>query len=383
MIRKKFTGERYVPGEGGAQIAYEHWHRYVFAKRWAVGRNVLDVGCGTGYGTALLSGVARLCWGIELDRETAREASKLASAENLCVLQADVGKLPLATASMDIVVAFEILEHVEDYQSLMQELARVLSPDGTLLISTPNKASYSDHRQYRNPYHIKEFYRDEFLALLHRYFPEVLLCHQQIRSGSLIIEDSQTDKPGRDPASGPSAVQEGEVLVDSIQDGQATEPMYFLALCRSGPDRNEGPRVSCFLDTSDSLIQEWAAESTRLNAEISSLGRWGRELEGEVAARDGRLRSVLDEIEARDDTIRSMQAEMVQEIQKRDRSLALLREEFEERSEWAHTLQERVENRDQILAGTQRELDRTADHLARIRHFWLYRVLCRLGILPK
>ncbi len=382
MIRKKFTGERYVPGEGGAQIAYEHWHRYAFAKRWAVGRNVLDVACGTGYGTALLSTVARLCWGIELDRETAQEASRLAAAENLCVLQADVGKLPLATASMDMVVAFEILEHVEDYQSLMQELARVLSPDGMLLISTPNKASYSDDRHYRNPYHVKEFYRDEFLALLHRYFPEVLLCHQQIRSGSLIIEDSKTDKPGGDSASGPSIVHDGEVLVDSM-GGQATEPMYFLALCRSGPDRNAGLRVSCFLDASDSLIQEWSAESTRLNAEISSLGRWGRELEDEVAARDGRLRCVLDEVEARDDTIRSMQAEMAREIQKRDTGLTRLREEFEERSEWAHTLQERVENRDQILGGTQRELDRTADHLARIRHFWLYRVLCRLGILPK
>ena len=63
----EFTGERFIPGEGGAAIAYEHLHRYLFALNWAEGARVVDVASGEGYGAALLAGTARLVCGIELD----------------------------------------------------------------------------------------------------------------------------------------------------------------------------------------------------------------------------------------------------------------------------------------------------------------------------
>ena len=64
-----FTGERFIPGEGGAQIAYEHLHRYLFAMRWARGRRVLDVAAGSGYGAALLARVAEAVWALDLDAQ--------------------------------------------------------------------------------------------------------------------------------------------------------------------------------------------------------------------------------------------------------------------------------------------------------------------------
>ena len=58
MPNLEFTGERFVPGSADGEIAYEHWHRYAFARRFGTGKRVLDAACGEGYGTALLAGVA-------------------------------------------------------------------------------------------------------------------------------------------------------------------------------------------------------------------------------------------------------------------------------------------------------------------------------------
>ena len=78
-----FTGERYMPGEGGAQIAYEHMHRYIFALRWAEGKQVLDLACGNGYGAALLARQARHVWAIDLDEETLVSAGRDWYRENI------------------------------------------------------------------------------------------------------------------------------------------------------------------------------------------------------------------------------------------------------------------------------------------------------------
>src|SRR6266403_4168752 len=68
-----FTGERFLPGCAG-EIAYEHWHRYAFARRFATGKRVLDAACGEGYGTALLSKVASAVVGVDIDAATVAHA---------------------------------------------------------------------------------------------------------------------------------------------------------------------------------------------------------------------------------------------------------------------------------------------------------------------
>ena len=51
----KFTGERYVPTLDSPILAFEHWHRYLFATPWVAGKRVLDIACGEGYGSYLLA----------------------------------------------------------------------------------------------------------------------------------------------------------------------------------------------------------------------------------------------------------------------------------------------------------------------------------------
>ena len=59
MAAMSFTGERYIPGQGGSQLAYEHWHRYLYSLRWARGKKVVDVAAGGGYGSGLLASVTQ------------------------------------------------------------------------------------------------------------------------------------------------------------------------------------------------------------------------------------------------------------------------------------------------------------------------------------
>jgi SAM-dependent methyltransferase len=422
MSSQEFTGERFIPGKGGVQLAYEHLHRYFFALRWARGKRVLDVASGSGYGAALLAGVAGRVWALDIDGAAVARARSTCTADNLCFVHADAGHLPFAAASLDLAVAFEVIEHLSDQEGLVRELARVLKAGGIALVSTPDKAIYSDARQYVNPFHVREFYRDEFRALLQTQFAIVRLMGQQVRAGSLISAEPA--------AEGPSEVH-SRPLPDAGRAESA--PMYWLAICsQQTPRAPIGP--SAYLDPADSLIYEWTdrlksagAEIERLNEEVRELGRWGKDLEGQIVQRDETLKRVLAEVEkrineeigARDRTIQSLheeieaevgsrdqviaglqgeiaaevgsrdqviaglQGEIAAEVGSRDRTIQGLQEEFETRTKWALSLLEDVRVRDERLVQTNTALSAAAEHLARIRHAFLYRILCRLGILPK
>src|SRR5437867_11725442 len=93
-----FTGERFIPGEGGAQIAYEHLHRYLFAMRWARGRRVLDVAAGSGYGAALLARVAEAVWALDLDAQAVSYARSCYPGSTLLFLRADATGLPVGSS---------------------------------------------------------------------------------------------------------------------------------------------------------------------------------------------------------------------------------------------------------------------------------------------
>ncbi len=373
----EFTGERFVPGEGGAQIAYEHLHRYLFARRWAGGRLVLDAAAGAGYGAALLASSAAAAWALEMDAATVASGRAVYASPNLRFLRGDATRMPFLGGSLDLITAFEVLEHLSDPEALVREIARVCRRDGLALISTPNKAVYSDARSYHNPFHIREFYREEFLTLLRASFQYVVLFHQQIRAGSLIAAEGGNG---------------WEVLTEPPPEDRRAPagPMYFVAVCGHRPVEERLPRGSAYLDPTDALISEWGSEATRLNDAIERLGGWGKSLEAELARRDETLRRTLDEVGERDRTIGALQQEMGSEIAARDRSLRNLQQDFEERSRWAAGLQEDVASRDALLRQTTDALDRTdaelkstEARLSRIRHSFLYRVLCRLGLLPR
>jgi SAM-dependent methyltransferase len=215
-----FTGERFVPGAKG-EIWMEHWHRYHFAARWAAGREVVDVACGEGYGSALLARSAARVTGIDVSAQAVDHASRAYDGvANLRFVRASCAALPLAAASADLAVSFETIEHIGEQERFLDELARVLRPDGVLVLSCPNKVEYSDKRHYANEFHVRELYREELAALVSARFPHCRWFGQRPTFYSVIA-----------PESGEGA--QGQVVeVDEERPGEAahalSQPLYFL-----------------------------------------------------------------------------------------------------------------------------------------------------------
>jgi ubiquinone/menaquinone biosynthesis C-methylase UbiE len=125
-----FTGERLTSDYGG-QTEIEHLHRYLLARGWCRGKDVLDVASGEGYGTAMLAQVARSAVGVELAGEAVQHAAAAYARDNLRYMQGDARDIPLPDAACDVVVSFETIEHFQEQQRFLNEVRRVLRPGGT------------------------------------------------------------------------------------------------------------------------------------------------------------------------------------------------------------------------------------------------------------
>ena len=255
----EFTGERFLPSCSG-EIAYEHWHRYAFARRFVAGKRVLDAACGEGYGSALLGAVAADVIGIDIDMATIdRARATYGDGKRTRFIASSCAGLPLPSASIDVVVSFETIEHLAaaDQLAMLTEFARVLTPEGLLLMSSPNRRLYSDARNYVNPYHLRELYRDDLGRLLAKRFPAQRWHHQRLAYWSGIWTEGNAESPIA------GAVEAW------IGDGQrvaaysAPEGMYFIVLAArdAGALPAEEARVSLFTDADESQAKRAEADA--------------------------------------------------------------------------------------------------------------------------
>jgi SAM-dependent methyltransferase len=182
----EFTGERVIPGQVDPDLWNEHYSRYLFAARLARFRRVLDVGCGSGYGTSLLAQTARHVYALDASADALTLArSETKSRANVSLVQGSATRLPLAPNSVDLVVGFEVIEHLADWADLIAEARRVLAPGGQFIVSTPNRDFYNAERGASgpNPFHAHEFSFAEFREALQGVFPHVSLFVQNHTAG--------------------------------------------------------------------------------------------------------------------------------------------------------------------------------------------------------
>lgn len=168
MSRLLFTGERLH--EGSALFAVDLVrHRAAYAHAIALARRhppkrILDLGCGTGYGTRELASAQGGVFAI--DRISPDPEARHPAAH---FVRADAGGIPLRAGCFDMLVSFQVIEHLADPAPYLDTIARVLAPGGVALISTPNWRE-SDHE---NPFHVREYTAEELSRLLGAHFGEV------------------------------------------------------------------------------------------------------------------------------------------------------------------------------------------------------------------
>lgn len=187
--RKDWTGER-LETWIFSENTNEHLHRYAMAMELCRDKKVLDIACGEGYGSKLLRTVAAVVTGVDIDAQTVENARKKYSGPGLDFLTGSAAAIPLPDAAYDVVVSFETIEHHDQHEEMMQEIRRVLRPGGVLIISSPDKKYYSDVPGYKNPFHVKELYKQEFEALIKNYFKHTRFYSQRSFTGSVVIADN-------------------------------------------------------------------------------------------------------------------------------------------------------------------------------------------------
>ncbi|MGV0741973.1 class I SAM-dependent methyltransferase [Mycolicibacterium sp. XJ870] len=160
------TGERTIPGLAEENYWFRR-HEVVYqrlADRCA-GRDVLEAGCGEGYGADLIADVARQVIGLDYDEATV--AHVRARYPRVDIRHGNLAELPLPDGSVDVVVNFQVIEHLWDQAQFVGECFRVLRPGGRILISTPNRITFSPGRDTPlNPFHTRELNAAELTELL-------------------------------------------------------------------------------------------------------------------------------------------------------------------------------------------------------------------------
>jgi SAM-dependent methyltransferase len=255
----EFTGERVVPGQVDPDLMNEHMARYAFAARLARMKRVLDAGSGAGYGSAELARHASRVVGADVSAEAVAFASERYKLPNVVFECASCTALPHPDASFDLVVAFEIIEHLENWRDLLAEARRLLAPGGQFVVSTPNREYYAEHRRLAgpNPYHVHEFDFEEFRAALGEFFPHISMFLENHAQG-VVFQPLEPDNTAHVQVEGTGA--------------DPSQSHFFVAVCANRPQT--GAPSFVYVPRSANLLRERERHIALLESELATKDQW-------------------------------------------------------------------------------------------------------------
>jgi len=309
----EFSGERVIPGKVDVDLWNEHLSRYLFASRLCRFKKVIDLGCGSGYGSAELAKKAESVVGVDVSEEAVAEAKVQYTAANLQFQVASLEQLPFADGSFQLAVCFEVIEHLTEYRTLLEEARRVLAPGGQLVISTPNIKFYAESRKLNgpNPFHEHEFAYEEFRAVLGEFFEHQTFFVQNHASGLVFLP------------------LEGAVGTElRLEPGKPNpdEAHFFLAVCAAKP--MTGAPSFVYIPTAANVLREREHHIQRLEGELITKNEW-------LEASKTEHKTLVDQFRA-------------------------LKLEMEAKNQWALEQNQRVEKAQQAIVRMEGEL--TAQH---------------------
>lgn len=248
----------------GQLVEAEHLARYEWAAQLCSGRGVLDVGCGAGYGAELLNRAGAMeVVGVDNSATALDLARSNVSSGVTCEL-GDARELAFPDDSFDLVVCFELIEHVDDQARVLDEVARVMRADGLLVISSPNRDRYMPG----NPHHRHELLRDELQALLDARFPSARILSQHVMLASVVGWT-------QGPVSEDGAVQR-------VAAPDEDDELYLVAMAGSElpPDPDSFVSLTRFAEP-----RAWLEHIDGQQRHIETMTRYQRDLEGREADR--------------------------------------------------------------------------------------------------
>src|SRR4030095_11448690 len=159
--------------------------------------------------------------------------------------------IPLADASVDAVVSFETIEHLAEQREMLAEFRRVLTPDGILVISSPNRPVYNQDADAANHFHVRELDRDELADLLAAGFPQQAWYAQRVVAQSAIWSQQ-------------AASTASEFVTLDGARAEPAPPMYFLVIAAAREVALPVlPALSLFDDGTASLWRDYVRALTR------------------------------------------------------------------------------------------------------------------------
>lgn len=296
-MEQNFSGERFLPGIKDEEMTIEHYQRYYFAQQFVKDKVVLDAACGEGYGSMLLSQKALKVIGLDIDEKTIARANDSYDKPNLSFVVGSIEKLPFDDDTFDAIISYETIEHVDDImqRSFLREIHRVLKPAGWLLMSTPNKAVYTDLVNGINKFHIKEFYVQEYIDFLKDLFSNIRIFCQYPETGYFIVSDNQEGhikikSKCKEKSRYIIAVCSNESLEDFANPeifADFSDEMYYFLYRRSHELENNIRQLKNeadqFQHTLESSIEEQKAYILQLEESVEAKQKWIEHLKKDIS----------------------------------------------------------------------------------------------------
>lgn len=216
------TGERLIEKGNEQTLTYgEHLSRYNSVLNIVKDKVVLDIASGSGYGTKLMSKNAKRVIGVDYSKDAIRYAKTHYKADNITYLTGDAHQLPVEEKSIDVVISFETIEHLDKPDKFLQEVKRVLKRNGIFVVSTPNDSEFMEG----NEFHVHEFDLSELKKLINKNFTSCEFYYQGTWFGAGLLSGRRFEQ----------TIPTRNLEITKTFGQRHHKAIFFIAVASNGP----------------------------------------------------------------------------------------------------------------------------------------------------